>query len=411
MCDSAILLRLMTAFSSRSLRASALLRLALLSSFVGALACSSGDETPHSEGAAGAAGTSSGGSSSTSGAAGTAAGGSTAGQSTGGGGTASAGAAGLGGGSQSGTGGQAGGSGSGGTAGASTNAGLTATPGELVFGAVQQTDAAPQTLVLKNESAAAVQLTSVTLDAAAAGTSTFELMAPPAAGVELAPGATANIVVNFHPTGIALFKSSLLIESKAPAPKLTVGLFGLGTKGLEGENEPFLKIVLDTLGYDVNVGGAGLLSTTTPLVGDEVAAQRFKAASAAAEIELIPVARYSPEEPIPYGYYSATETQVGVISNDQYQALNPKTDAGSKLSFAAPAGDFGIFTTSKTHKTYTEDSKNAANQVKHAVRTYPLKDRAGKALANSYLVCFEEAANGDYQDYVFTLSNVTPVAP
>ncbi len=45
------------------------------------------------------------------------------------------------------------------------------------------------------------------------------------------------------------------------------------------------------------------------------------------------------------------------------------------------------------------------------VRTYPLKDRAGVAIANAYLVCFEEAANGDYQDYVFTLSNVTPVAP
>ena len=33
------------------------------------------------------------------------------------------------------------------------------------------------------------------------------------------------------------------------------------------------------------------------------------------------------------------------------------------------------------------------------------------AFANAYLVCFEEAANGDYQDYVFTLRNVKPVAP
>ena len=76
-----------------------------------------------------------------------------------------------------------------------------------------------------------------------------------------------------------------------------------------------------------------------------------------------------------------------------------------------PDGEFGIFTTSMTHKTYTEDAKNAANQVKHAVRTYPLKDRAGVAIPSTYLVCFEEAANGDYQDYVFTLSNVVPVAP
>jgi hypothetical protein len=315
-------------------------------------------------------------------------------------------------GSQGGTGGGAAGvAGTAGASGAAPQLALVATPAELVFGAVQQTQAAPQTIALKNPSTVAVQLTSVTLDAAAAGTPTFELVAPPATGAEIAPGGTTNVQVRFHPTGVALFKSSVVVATKDAALKLTLPLFGLGTKGLEGENEPFLKIVLDTIGYAVNVGGAGVLSTTTPLVGDEVAAPRFKAASAGAEIELIPVARYSPQEPIPYGYYNATEVQLGVISDDQYQALNPATDAGSKRSFAAPSGDFGIFTTSKTHKTYTEDAKNAANQTKHAVRTYPLKNRAGVPVPNSYLVCFEEAANGDYQDYVFTLSNVTPVVP
>lgn len=287
---------------------------------------------------------------------------------------------------------------------------LVATPSELVFGAVQQTQTAPQTIALKNQSSVAVQLASVKLDANAAGTPAFELVAPPAANAEIAPGGTSNVQVRFHPTGVALFKSNLVVALKDPALELSLGLFGLGTKGLEGENEPYLKIVLDTLGYAVNVGGAALLSTTTPLVGDEVAAPRFKAASAA-EIQLVPVARYSPQEPIPYGYYDTTEVEVGVIADDQYQALNPTTEAGSKLSFAAPAGDFGIFTTSKTHKTYTEDAKNAANATKHAVRTYPLKDRAGAPVPHSYLVCFEEAANGDYQDYVFTLSNVTAVAP
>jgi hypothetical protein len=146
-------------------------------------------------------------------------------------------------------------------------------------------------------------------------------------------------------------------------------------------------------------------------VGSEVAAPRFKA-KAAGPIELLPVARYSPEEPIPYGYYTADgEVEVGTIANDQYQALNPTTEPGSKLTFAPPAGEFGIYTVSKTHSTYSEDAKNAANQVKHAVRTYPLRDRAGAAIADAYLVCFEEAANGDYQDYVFTLRNVVPVAP
>jgi hypothetical protein len=312
----------------------------------------------------------------------------------------------------SGMGGQSdGGASGGGAAGSAPNPeAVSVSPLELVFGAVQQTSAPAQLITLKNTGTTAATVTSVALDAAAPGTASFALMASPAAGTEIAAGQQLDLQVQFRPTGIALFESGVLIETSA-TEKTRVALFGLGTRGLEGENEPLLKIVLDTLGYDVDVGGTGHLSTTTPLVGSEVTAQRFKAAGAGA-IGLIPVARYSPEEPIPYGYYTAQgEVEVGVISNDQYQALNPRTDAGSEPSFAAPEGEFGIFTTSQKHKTYTEDSKNAGNEVKHAVRTYPLKDRAGAAIKDAYLVCFEEAANGDYQDYVFTISNVVPLAP
>jgi hypothetical protein len=293
---------------------------------------------------------------------------------------------------------------------APSDEGLSVTPAELVFGAVQQTSTDAQKVVLENVGSAALQIDSVKIDPATSGAGAFELISAPAAETALAAGAKLELMVRFHPTSIALFESALVIEHDT-GPALSVTLFGLGTKGLEGENEPFLKIVLDTLGYDVDVGGSGLLSTTTPLVGSEVAAQRFKA-KGAAPVELLPVARYSPQEPIPYGFYTTSgETKVGTISNDQYQALNPTTDAGSERTFEPPAGEFGLYTVSKTHTTYTEDSKNAANQVKHAARTYPLRDRAGTAVADAFLVCFEEAANGDYQDYVFTLKNVVPVAP
>jgi hypothetical protein len=264
---------------------------------------------------------------------------------------------------------------------------------------------------LENTGSAPLTLESIALDTAAPGTAAFELVAPPAPGTALAGGAMQELEVQFNPSAEQLYESSIVIQASGTAAETRVALFGLGTQGLEGENEPFLKIVLTALGYDVDVGGEGLLSTTTPLVGSEVAAQRFEA-SGAEPIELVPVARYSPEEPIPYGYYTASaEIEVGVISSDQFQELNPGTDAGSETTFAPPGAPFGIFTVSETHSTYSEDSKNAGNQVAHAVRSYPLKDRAGAAIPNAYLVCFEEAANGDYQDYVFTLRNVKPVAP
>jgi hypothetical protein len=47
----------------------------------------------------------------------------------------------------------------------------------------------------------------------------------------------------------------------------------------------------------------------------------------------------------------------------------------------------------------------------HRYRIWPLKDRAGTPVANSYLIALEEATNDDYQDMIFTISNVKPAPP
>jgi hypothetical protein len=44
----------------------------------------------------------------------------------------------------------------------------------------------------------------------------------------------------------------------------------------------------------------------------------------------------------------------------------------------------------------------------HRYRVWPLKDRAGNLVANSYLIALEEATNDDFQDMIFTISNVKP---
>jgi hypothetical protein len=45
----------------------------------------------------------------------------------------------------------------------------------------------------------------------------------------------------------------------------------------------------------------------------------------------------------------------------------------------------------------------------HACRTYPVRTADGELLGNQFLFCFEEAFNGDYQDYVFLVKNIQPV--
>jgi hypothetical protein len=52
---------------------------------------------------------------------------------------------------------------------------------------------------------------------------------------------------------------------------------------------------------------------------------------------------------------------------------------------------------------YSQDSLNTPAGA-HRFKSYPLKNQP-----NTYLIGIEEAANGDYQDYVFLLSNVTAV--
>jgi uncharacterized delta-60 repeat protein len=99
------------------------------------------------------------------------------------------------------------------------------------------------------------------------------------------------------------------------------------------------------------------------------------------------------------------------------------TDGSLDLSFDPGAGSFGVWvytdqltqrydtggTASNGDYAYSEDGPNAPANI-HRFKAYPLKNAAGVTVAGSYLLAVEEAGNGDYQDYVFVLSNVA-VAP
>jgi hypothetical protein len=284
---------------------------------------------------------------------------------------------------------------------------------ELIFSAIRGTRSVERALVVRNTGAGPLHLTSSVVGQSASafvivGGATPQTV--PAGGqvtlrLAFAPAATATLGVH---------QAALRISSDdADEAILDVGLFGLATKGAQGGNEPPLKQVVDTLGYAINVGGIALeLGTGAGPIGDEVRAQRFKRASAG-PVTLRPVARYSPDEPIPYGIYTGsgpapTFQRFGVIQTGQEQTLLPAVQAGAVDAIDPGDVDFGVFTTSKAHTTFTEDARNTGAIV-HAVRSYPLKDRAGNSVAGAFLIGFEEAKNGDYNDYVFVLGNVTPV--
>ncbi|PCJ96560.1 MAG: hypothetical protein COA50_07220 [Flavobacteriaceae bacterium] len=156
------------------------------------------------------------------------------------------------------------------------------------------------------------------------------------------------------------------------------------------------------------------------LQGEELAPSLFKKAGPGA-VEMIPVARYSPDFALNFGYYNASKSgpiqhQVGILATadtfPEHQILFPKVATG-KTVFDPGEDNFGFYTISPSHSVYSEDIWNVLfypTHATHAVRTYPVSDKNGVALENTYLVCIEEAANGDYNDYVFLVKNIKPVS-
>ena len=231
-----------------------------------------------------------------------------------------------------------------------------------------------------------------------------------------------KLVIAFSPAsdfaGIA--KSSLVIKNAFGKPINKISLTGLSTNGLEGKNEPTLQTVADALEYKINIGWTSLSNNSLPqLQGDEIPSSLFEKAGKG-NVEITPVARYSPDFELPFGYYidsasSPQKRQVGVLSKagafPEHQCLFPTIASGS-TSFDPGKNMFGFYANGPTHTVFSEEVWNMlffpANAV-HATRIYPIRNNEGELIPNNYLLCFEEAKNGDYNDYVFVIKNIKPV--
>ncbi|TDE86182.1 NPCBM/NEW2 domain-containing protein [Deinococcus sp. S9] len=288
---------------------------------------------------------------------------------------------------------------------------LAVGPTELIYSGVVGRTSTPQTVTVRNTGGGPLRIDKLALggeDAAA-----FRLVNQPAWPLTLQPGERLEVPVVFAPGRVGVQQAQVRVESGA-APR-EVKLYGLSARGEEGDLEPPLQQVVQTLGYTINVGGSGLILGTRPTpIGDEVLAPLFQKAGPG-PVTLRPVARYSPNAAVPFGYYTPgvagpTLHQVAVLAPGAYQTLNPPIQPGGAGSFEPGDASFGLYTGSTSyaqHNSYTQDALNAAT-ITHAARIYPLRDRAGQPLPNSFLVAFEPALNGDYQDYVFVLGNVKP---
>lgn len=299
---------------------------------------------------------------------------------------------------------------------------MTADVSRLIFNdPVGGSASAARTVTLRNTGDRTLTIGSLSLGGASPGQ--FRMLSSP---VSLSPGGSTTVRVTFAPTRLGPGGANLVIRSNAAnTPTRTVTLRGLGTRGLQGANEPSLQWILDTYQIPVVVGDSSPSEATLDLPArtpnDEVVAQMFRKAGSG-NVTLTPIAIFSnPATPGAIaGHYrtdaagNVTRTQLFTVPSADVQTLNPRTQGTT--SFDPGSGAFGLYTTwpAQGNRTvYTEDFRNtfiSPASRQRMFRAYPLRNADGSRVANAYVIGNEEAFNNDLQDGVFIIRNVVPLA-
>ncbi len=212
-------------------------------------------------------------------------------------------------------------------------------------------------------------------------------------------------------------------DSSAPVQLLAVGRFS------PPNDAPFGWYPIGSLtGAPVGAGGAGGGGSSGSTAGAGGAPVRITDAQPPA----IPAtSTQASTQPAPLRVVATMQSSPRGVdwntSNHSEQVLPPLREDSKSTTFDPGTMPFGLWVFSNQRTVgnpssagvpspnvvngdycYTEDTLNIPAAQAHRVRVYPLKDRAGTLVPNSYLVGWEEASNGDYQDFVFLLKNVNP---
>lgn len=191
---------------------------------------------------------------------------------------------------------------------------------------------------------------------------------------------------------------------------------GVGLKAFEGKNEPPLDQIVKALGIELDVGGEKLsLNTKQETIGESISDARFRGIGEKL-VKVTSLARFSPRGEVPFGIVFKGEelSEWGKLDDsddtrpDSHQCLFPAMNGGEMfMEKEAPKEPFAFYMKGHIYVSFTDSSLQKNTPIKHTARVYPVKKFQGREMENAYLVGFEEAKNGDYQDAVFLLENVT----
>lgn len=267
----------------------------------------------------------------------------------------------------------------------------------------------------------------------------FELATPPALPLVINANQFADVKVRFvaQEEGLrgGLYGGALTIQSDDPAtPTKAVELVGFWQLYSEVDpstfrsQEPTIQELHALFGFNFALEGPWKNLNNNGLreaVGDEVVSGFWKRADASKPVTVQQIAAYHGQgntETISWNNKgSATTTSIFTQEGDEGQSLFPHiNDNLSKYAVGTfnPSGPFGLRSGgewSNSPDNRDEVGCPAENRCGHHLRFWPLRDRAGQVVPNTYFMIMDYysttpgvTVNYDFQDNIYILSNIQP---
>ena len=291
---------------------------------------------------------------------------------------------------------------------------LQVAPWEIALSGVRGEGELTESVTAKNLLDRPVTVSSINVQGDAAAL--FAVKSAPRFPATIPAHGTLSVELSFRPPSDAeagLKRAVLRFQTGAerddgPATDLSA----LVLRGHEAEAEPPLHQIVETLGYSIDVGGKELI-LPEPQEGssDQVAAALFERARAA-PVAINPVARFSEDGAMPYGFYlpgtslKQVDTKpLGILSAGQHRTLNPGLEPDAITSFDPGPGRFGIWMGEADKAVFSENRRNRGPN-RSLARVFPLRSRGGATIPDAYLLAFGSVSRNDFQDGVFVLWNV-----
>ncbi|AFZ68638.1 hypothetical protein [Deinococcus peraridilitoris] len=241
----------------------------------------------------------------------------------------------------------------------------------------------------------------------------------------IAPGQLLDVRVRFTATSGDVHSGSLTISSNdADEPSRTVQLAGFWQSVSEGGQEPEMPELLSVFGYKtvlVNSGQTLSNKGKVEAVGDEVLSAYWRRANTAAPVQVRQLAAFHTQNQAnTLRWHAKGSDSLNFIlthKEGDAQSVLPRRYGSDSLPAGAsftPGELFGL----KVEGTWSDPTKNdttydrragCTSNCGHHIRFFPVRDRAGNAVPNTYLMLMDSlGVNYDYNDNVYLISNVRP---